>query len=196
MKRFFFWLHTYGGFLFFPLLIVFGLSALNINHKFSIMQPRQDWTDSQTQINITNLTDNQLLAEALRDSLSLMGWCPYWTQDRNEERFKFSVVHNGAEYRVEATLKTGIINIKRRANGFGSILNSLHFLNEDLPRGSWIINSWQYFKDFCVFYIIVAIFSGLYFFVKRKTGLVPCIICLGTTLIITTILIICVWQIG
>lgn len=196
MKKFFSWLHTYCGFLFFPLLIILGLSALNINHKFSIMKPHQDWTESQTQVNIINLADNQLLAEAIRDSLGLMGWCPFWTQNRNVERFRFNIMHNGAEYRIDAALKTGIVKVKRRANGFFSVLNSLHFFNNDLPRGSWIINSWQYYKILCIFYIILAIISGIYLFVKRKTGIVPGIIVLFSAMVISTILMIYIWQIG
>ena len=196
MKKFFSWSHTYAGFLFFPLLIIFGLSAIHINHKMSIMKPRQQWTESQAQINIVNLTDNQALAEAIRDSLGLMGYCPYWTHNRNEERFRFNIMHNGAEYRIDAALKTGIVKINRRGNGFGSVLNTLHFFNHDLPRGSWIINSWQYYKNLCVFYIILAIISGIYFFIRSKTGLVPGIIVMSSALIFSTLLMVYIWLIG
>lgn len=196
MKRFFILLHTYGGFFFFPLLIIFGMSALNINHKFSIMQPRQIWTVSQSQIIIPNLKDKQLLAEAIRDSLGLIGWCPPWTQYLNEERYKFNVNNNGAERRIDAILKTGIVNVARRANGFGPILNSLHFFDGNLPGGKWIITGWKYFKDFCIYYMILALFSGLYLFMKRKTGYVPGFIVLGFALLISSILMLYIWLIG
>lgn len=196
MKRFFTLFHTFGGFLFFPLLIIFGLSALNINHKFSIMQPQQVWTKSRSQIVIPDLANNQLLAEAIRDSLGLIGWCPAWTQNLNEERYKFNINHNGAERRVEAILKTGIVTVERRANGFGAILNSLHFFDGNLPDGPWIITSWKIFKDSCFFYMILALFSGLYLFMKRKSGYIPGLIFLGTALLISSILMLYIWQVG
>lgn len=196
MKRFFTLLHTFGGFLFFPLLIIFGLSALNINHKFSILKPRQIWIKSQFQILIPDQADNMLLAEAIRDSLGLIGWCPDWTQKRDEERYRFNVNHNGAEQRIEAILKTGIVNVERRANGFGAILNSLHFFDGNLPGGSWVITSWKLFKEFCFYYMILALFSGLYLFLKRKTGYIPGLIVLGIALLYSSILMLYIWQIG
>jgi hypothetical protein len=125
-----------------------------------------------------------------------MGWCPYWNQNRNDEIFKFNNVHPGAERRIEANLKTGIVLVKRRASGFGSILNSLHFFNETLPQGSWIINSWKYFKNSFVFYIIITVFSSSYFFLIKKKRVFPVLICLCSALMISTLLMVYLWQIG
>lgn len=193
MKDIFQKLHTYGGFLFFPLLIIFGISALHINHKFSIFAQHQVWTESHVQISIVNSADNMQLAEVIRDSLGIMGWLPDWRQERNGEIYWFNINHNGAENRIEANLETGVVKINRRATGFGSVLNSLHFFNTDLPGGSLIINSWQYYKNACFFYIILAIISGLYFFLKRQSRLIPPLIFVGSALIITILLIIFIW---
>jgi len=193
MKRLFIALHTYGGFLFFPLLLILGFSSLNFNHHFGVMQPEENWTETQTTFDVANLAGKKMLAENLRDSLGLMGFCPSWTQELNEETFKFSVVHNGAEYMIDISLKTGETIVRRRSNGIGNVINSLHMFNGNIPEGTMIINSWQYFKNICNYYLIVIIFTSLYFFLKRKPRLLLFFV---LTLAVSTTLMIYIWLVG
>lgn len=189
-------IHTYGGFLFFPVFIILGLDALNVNHPFSLFKPHENWTDSQKIISIPDIRDNKALAESIRDSLGLMGWLPEWTMARENERFRFDITHNGAEYRIGAGLKTGVVSIKRKAKGFGSVLRSLHPFNENLPAGTLIVNSWQYYKDAGFFYVLLAVISGIYFILKLKKGKKAAIVAVCTALTISLLLFIYVWQIG
>lgn len=175
-------------------MIIFGLSAININHKLKLLSPKGEWVESQKMIKINDNTDKQQLAGAIRDSLGLMGWCPYWTQNRNNEIFRFEITHNGAEYRITTNIDSGSISIKRKPKGIGNILNSLHFFNEDLPSGTKIVNSWKYYKDLCFIYLIIAVITGIWLALKgrnRKVGLLV----LGSSAVISCILIIFVWLI-
>ena len=194
MKKIFFFLHTFGGFIFFPLLIIFGLSAIHINHHFLIS--KNDWIEARVQHNLVNTDDNQILAESIRDSLGFMGHCPYWTQERTNDFFNFSVMRIGAEYKIEANIKTGNIKISKRPHGFASIINALHFFNHDLPRGTKIINSWQYYKNLFVLYISIAIISGIYLFFKNKKKRTSGHIILFSSLAFSIFLFIYIWQIG
>lgn len=196
MRRLFSLIHTYGGFLFFPLLIIFGLSALHINHGLKIFEQGEEWDESHRQINVQFIENKQQMAEAIRDSLGLMGWCPYWTQNRNNTRYRFDITHNGAEYKIDTDLQTGNVKIRRRAKGFGSVLNSLHFFNENLPSGTGVVNSWKHYKNVAFFYFAITIISGIYFFIKRKTGIKTGLIVLMSVFLISAGLIIYVWQIG
>lgn len=196
MRKFLSWLHTYGGLLFFPLLLIFGLSALHINHSLGFFVPHVEWTESKKTISLHDTTDNQILAESIRDSLGLMGWCPYWTQNRNENRFRFDITHNGAEYKIDAGLETGLIKIKRRSKGFGNVLNSLHFFNENLPSGTHLVNSWQHYKNLCFIYIIIAIISGIYLFIRKKSSLATGFIIIISMLSFSAFLLLYVWLIG
>jgi hypothetical protein len=189
-------IHTYGGLLFFPVLIIVGISAYDVNHPLSFLKPHEKWTISEKTIYIPEIKQNNKLAESVRDSLGLMGWLPDWKMNRNNERFIFEISHNGAEYRINAELKTGRVEIKRRAKGFGSTLRSLHPFNENLPSGTFLVNSWQYYKDASVFYVILAIASGLWFFLKRKTGRTAGIIVIVSALLLTLLLTYYTWQTG
>lgn len=189
-------IHTYGGFLFFPVFIILGLSALHVNHPFRFFLPTEKWTESEKSVVIPQIKDNMLLAQSLRDSLGLMGWLPDWTMHRDNEAFRFEITHNGADYRIEARLKTGKVKIKRRAKGFGSVLHSLHPFNENLPAGCFTVNSWQYYKDVSVLYVILAVISGIYFFLKRNNGKTTGIIVICSSLFLSFILMIYVWHAG
>ena len=168
-------LHIYGGLIFFPYLLIFGLSTLYINHDFKIFREKQDWTVRKMVIDIADIEDNQQLAESIRDSLELMGWCPWWIQNRDESQFRFSIDHFGSEHRINANLGTGELIVNRRNKGFWSVLHSLHFLGSDVPRANKVINSWQYYQDFTVIYLIIAIITGVYMFLEskkeKKTGI-------------------------
>lgn len=185
-------LHSFGGLLFFPLLIIFGISALHINHKITFLEPGGEWCETERLIKINDNSDKQQLAEAIRDSLGLMGWCPYWKQSRNNDNFKFNIAHNGADYSIDADLASGKVKINRKSKGAGSILNSLHFFNEDLPSGTRIVNTWKYYKDLCFIYLIISVSTGIWFALmkKKRTG---GIIVLSSSILVSILLIIGVW---
>jgi hypothetical protein len=157
-----------------------------------ILMPKGEWTETQKKININDNIDKQQLAEAIRDSLGLMGWCPYWTQHRDKEIYSFEITHNGAEYRIAANIDSGNVSIKRRPKGLGSILNSLHFFNEDLPSGTKIVNTWRYYKDLCFIYLLIAIVTGIWLTLKSRKKFRE-IIVLCSALAMSCILILYVW---
>jgi len=197
MKNLLLKIHLYGGLLFLPSLLIFGLSSLHINHNFQLFQEQQEWTqEAEINLHFEDISDNQLLAETIRDSLGLMGWCPWWMQDRKDDLYSFSVTHNGAEYEINADLAKDLVEIKRRSKGFGNIIHSLHFLGEEIPNGTIAINSWRYYQDFTVVYLLLAIATGIYLFLRRKqerkTGL---LICCGFFLA-SIMLMVYIWQVG
>ncbi len=189
-------IHIYGGLLFFPYLLIFGLSTLHINHDFKIFREKQDWTERKMVIDIAEIEDNQQLAESIRDSLGLIGWCPWWTQNRNESRFRFSIDHFGSEHRISANLGTGEVIVNRRYKGFLSVLHSMHFLGSDVPRANRVINSWQYYQDFTVFYLIIAIITGIYMFLESKKEKKTGIVILSGFFVASLTFMIYLWLVG
>jgi hypothetical protein len=196
MKKLLPLLHTYGGLLIFPVLIILGISALNVNHHFDFLRPKQNWTETHAHVNIVNNADNRLLAEAIRDSLLLTGRCQNFNQKRDSGLFRFAVGNNGAEYRLEVKINTGEIKIRRRATGFGAVLNSLHFFNGKLPKSNWLINGWQYYKIVFLIYFLISIISGIYLLVTRRKNPTTAIIIIGSAVLFTILLMIYVWKIG
>ncbi len=196
MKKILREIHIYGGLIFLPYLFIFGISTLYINHDFKLFRENQDWTETKNQIEIEDSGDNQILAESIRDSLGLIGWCPWWTQNRKESRFRFSIEHFGSEHRIDANITTGQLVVKRRSKGFLSVLQSMHFLGEKVPRANMVINSWQYYLNFTVIYLILAIVSGIYLFVNRKKELRTGLVIIGGFLTFSYSLMVYIWLVG
>ena len=96
-------IHLYAGLLCSSYLIVFGISSLNFNHHFG--KPATLKSERQRGLNSLPATnDDQRLAEALRDTLGLVGWTLPWETRRAETEdslyFHFAVNRPGKEYRV------------------------------------------------------------------------------------------------
>jgi hypothetical protein len=164
-------IHLYGGLLFFPYLLIFGLSSLNINHQFSFFDEKQYWEEpvyKKIQLPSQFIDDNQNLSEAVRDSLNLMGWCPWWNRSRSDSTYRFLVMNFGNEYKLNLNIVSGDVEITRRYKGLPHIFKALHFLGEQVPNANFIINSWKYFQNLTVFYVIFAAAIGVVLFLKRQ----------------------------
>ncbi len=197
MKNLLLKIHLYCGLFFSPLLLIFGLSSLHINHHFQLFEENQGWSEeTEIKLHLKDTSDNQFLAEAIRDSLGLMGWCPWWEQYRKADKYRFGVVHNGAEYEINADLSKDLVSIKRRGKGFGNILQSLHFLGEEIPGGTLAINSWRYYQALSVVYLLLASATGIFLFTRRKKERIAgLLICFGF-FCASILLMLYVWQVG
>lgn len=96
-------IHLYTGLLCSSYLILFGISSLNFNHHFGKAATLKN--ERQRSLNaLPALTDDQRLAEALRDTLGLVGWTLTWETHRSETAdslyFHFAVARPGKEYQV------------------------------------------------------------------------------------------------
>lgn len=96
-------IHLYAGLLCSSYLLLFGISSLNFNHHFG--KPAALKSERQRSLGaLPALTDDQRLAEALRDTLGLVGWTLTWETRRSETvdslYFHFAVARPGKEYRV------------------------------------------------------------------------------------------------
>lgn len=96
-------IHLYAGLLCSSYLILFGISSLNFNHHFG--KPTTLKNERQRSLGtLPAITDDQRLAEALRDTLGLVGWTLPWETRRSETAdslyFHFAVARPGKEYSV------------------------------------------------------------------------------------------------
>jgi hypothetical protein len=169
MKRTLLQLHLYFGLSCAVYLIIFGLSSLNMNHHFGWMQPVNSEKHWEAGVTVPEIDDNGQLAQALRDSLGLMGWAPPWRFRMQPDTIRFAVVHLGKEYKISVVKDDGKVDVTEVTKGFWPTLNSLHFLGESIPRGPWLLNSWQYYQDMTVLFIMFSIVSGVYLWAKRPT---------------------------
>ncbi len=95
--------HLYAGLLCSSYLILFGISSINFNHHFG--RPSTLKAERQRGLRaLPAIDDDQRLAEALRDTLGLVGWTLPWETGRSETAdslyFRFAVSRPGKEYTV------------------------------------------------------------------------------------------------
>jgi len=183
--------------LFFPYLLIFGLSSLHINHRFSFMEENQEWEKLENRkIALETTGDDQQLAENIKDSLGIMGWCPWWEQERNESSYHFKITNFGAEYKIILYDSTSTLEVSRRAKGIGHVFHSLHFLGENIPNGTRIVNSWHYYQNLTVLFILIAAITGTILFLKRKKERVVGISIAVVSFSLSIILMLYIWLVG
>jgi hypothetical protein len=168
VRNLFIQLHLYAGLACFPYFIIFGISSLNINHDFAFMKPSETTIRWQKRLAVPDLKDNQQLADNMRDSLGLMGWAPYWEQEKGPELYAFTVTHPGKDYTINAFLSQNRVEVTEKSKGFWPVFNSLHFLGGDIPNAPVLINMWQYYQNLSVVVMLFSMATGIYLFLKRK----------------------------
>lgn len=180
--------HLYAGLLCLPYFIIFGISSLNFNHHFSFMQPRNNSIHWQKQIHIPPYQNDQQFADAVRDSLHLMGWTPPWELKKDSAGFQCMITHPGKDYIVRVFNNQPVIQVEEIRKGFWPVFNSLHGFNEKIPGSPAFLNSWGIYSNVAVLVMLFSIISGIYIFLKnkkeRKTGFFILSGCLAFSLLI------------
>lgn len=180
--------HLFAGLLCFPYFIIFGISSLNFNHHFQFMEPGKNIIHWQKQIIIPPFQDEQQFADAIRDSLGLIGWSSPWEIKKDTTGFQFMITHPGKNYAISVFNNEPVIKVEEAWKGFWPVLNSLHGFNEKIPGVPVFVNAWGIYSNVVVLVMLFSIISGIYIFLKnkkeRKTGLFILFSCLGFSLLI------------
>lgn len=160
-------LHVYSGLFTSFYLIAFGLSAIILNHKLDVERKElATWWGSKVKVN-SKLPD-QKIAENTRDQLGLMGWIPTWEFKRENDRFKFRIVHPGRNYHVDLNLDRGDVSIAEAPKGFIAVFHGLHFLNGKIPNAPLLIRTWAVYQWFTLFIMLISLLLGLWLWLKYR----------------------------
>jgi hypothetical protein len=179
-------IHIYGGLACFWYFIILGVSSLQFNHHFKFMEPQRDsivW-ESQS-IALNDSLDDLKLAEAIRDSLSLMGWQLPWDMWRDSFSIHFAMEQPAKRYFITYTFDSNAAKIVETRKGFWPVFNSLHGAGL-VPNGSFT-TLWQWYTRAAVIVGIFSIVTGLYIWMEsnedKKSGLLILFICMAGALI-------------
>lgn len=175
MRKWMLNIHLYGGLLCAPYLIIFGFSSLHFNHHFGFVEKTADATTWQAPLQIEPGTNNDALAEAVRDKLGLMGWPLPWETKRDAAgNLQFKMERPGRSYTVHADFEAHTARIESQSKGFWEVLNSLHALGS-VPN-SRFTPWWSWYTELCTAFVAFAAVSGLYLWVnskrERKAGMI------------------------
>lgn len=155
-------IHLYSGLICFWYLMILGTSSLNFNHHFSFMQSeghKKTWSDP---IHLTNnFTDDLKLSEAIRDSLSLIGWpLPWETWHDSTGIFHFALEHPGKRYVVDYSFNNQVAQVQETPKGFWRVFNSLH--GAGAVPNSLFMHAWKWYSRVTVVLVIFSVILGIY----------------------------------
>jgi len=168
-------IHIYGGLACFWYLIILGVSSLHFNHHFKFMEHRSDSIVWERQsLAVDESLDDLQLAEAIRDSLSLMGWPLPWEMWRDSAALHFAMEQPAKRYFITYNFAGNEVEVIQRSKGFWNVLNALHGAGS-VPNGPFT-TLWQGYTRLTVITVILSIITGVYIWLKskkdKKTGFV------------------------
>ena len=163
-------IHLYCGLFTVFYLIAFGFSSIVLNHNLKLENAdvTHVWSSDIAIGDIDKELDNRELAEYARNELGLMGWTPFWLFKRDSISFQFSITHPGRNYRVNLDLVSGKTVVEEVPKGFLAVLNSLHFLNGQVPNAPGLIKSWAAYQWLALLTMLVSLFLGLWLWIKHQ----------------------------
>jgi hypothetical protein len=146
--------------------VAFGFSSIVLNHDIKLEKDliSHQWdTVSSTNFNDKDNTD---IAESVKNEMRLMGWTPYWLFNRDSLSFQFTVTHPGRNYRINLDLVDGRVKVAEIPKGFLAVLNSIHFLNGNIPNAPIVLRSWAVYQWLALLTMLVSLFLGLWLWIK------------------------------
>jgi hypothetical protein len=179
MRSIFRQIHLYGGLFCSPYLLVFGLSSIDFNHRFSVLSGNAEVRRSQR--TVVGPVFNEPVVGALtkdvrearrkdyagnvRDQLGLFGHVlPWetWIEDDGEFR---TVIHRpGREYEIR--VNRGVATVKETRNsGFRALLGLHGF--EGLPKAPFV-STWKWYTELTVWFVLFMVGSGVFLWTFRK----------------------------
>jgi hypothetical protein len=167
MRKWMLNIHLYGGLLCAPYLIIFGFSSLHFNHHFSFVTRNGDPQKWELPLQLEPMTNNDAMAESVRDSLGLMGWpLPWQTKRDSGGDLQFTMERPGKSYAIRTELKQHLARVESRSKGFWQVVNSLHALGS-VPNSKFT-PWWSWYTELCTGFVVFAAISGIYLWLNSK----------------------------
>ena len=158
-------IHLYAGLLCSSYFVIFGLSSLNFNHHFGPLTEvdRAQWT---RQLDLPAIAEDRDRAQAVRDTLGLPGWTPWWRFRTDEDgTFHFELTRPGKHYAMHLA-PDGHLRVEEHRTGFWSVANALHATMRipNAPLISW----WGVYTELCFWVVLGSAGTGIYLWTRRR----------------------------
>ena len=158
-------IHLYASLLCSSYFVIYGISSLNYNHHFgeAIKVDQAQW---ERQLNMPVFDKDHTLTKAVRDTLGLPGWTPWWRYKKDEDgTFHFELVRPGKHYDMHLA-PDGHLRVEEHRTGFWPVVDALHALMEipNAPLLSW----WGVYTEFCFWVVLFSAGTGIYLWTRRR----------------------------
>lgn len=173
-------LHLYFGLSISPIIFIFSISVLVLNHPeyFNKLHPNEELPPIQTQINTFTAQDSDLsTAKAIIQQLDIAGEIDWIS--KTDSTFSFPVNNPGLNKWVSVNTKTGMVTITQKDVGVFNGMTYLHTMpgqhNVMIRGNSFFMKVWKITTDTFVYIVLLVSATGifLWYFLKpeRKLGI-------------------------
>ncbi len=164
MKKIVLDIHIYLSLLCAGYMIIYGVSGIAFNHD--VHPSERDGVEWEAVVEVQDADEDQVLAEAVRDRLDLVGWVPFWRLSHPEpDEFVFFVDRPAREYRVHLYQSTGVVQVSESDRGVLGAVIGLHGL-QGMPNSNWG-RTWAVYTEISIWALVFSVISGIWFWWLR-----------------------------
>ena len=164
MKKIVLDIHIYLSLLCAGYMIIYGVSGIAFNHD--IHPSESDGVEWEAVVEVPAADEDQVLAEAVRDRLDLVGWVPFWRLSHPKpDEFVFFVNRPAREYRVHLYQSTGVVQVSESDRGVLGAVIGLHGL-QGMPNSNWG-HTWAVYTEISIWALVFSVISGIWFWWLR-----------------------------
>ncbi len=192
--------HVYGGLLTAGFLIAFSYSAFVHQHHPKFPKQGTKTVQWEQELNIPDISGKREYKMAVRDSLGLFGYTPWWEDYRDSLGIHhFMLSRPGKKYWVTVPEKGNVYKIDEVRSGFWDVINQLHPLSGGMRGhgdGPLFIQAWKIVSLLLALVLLGVMIITIHFwysrsFKKRRSWFI-----VGAMFLFPVILIIFIWLVG
>lgn len=175
-------LHLYLGLFISPVLLVYAISVVLLNHAYLPWGGTDDANASTRTLSVSVPdAENSLdLAKGIREQLGESAEIGYVNLNQEERRLTFPLEKPGEHSMVRVDLATGVAEIETRQSGVWDAMIYLHMMpgpHNVAIRGNWFFTRlWGWVADATVYLTLFLTATGVYLWAllkaERRVGLI------------------------
>ena len=146
-RRFLDRFHVYGGLFSVGFLIIFSISAFYHQHHPKFPKPGDKSIHWEASLTIPDTNTNHNFKLAVRDSLGLFGYVPWWQDYRDSLGVHhFMITRPGKQYWVTVPLEGDVYKIREIRTGPWPVIVALHPLASGMRghgQGPFFLKAWR-----------------------------------------------------
>lgn len=193
-------LHFYLGLFFSPLLVLFAVSTLMLNHRGSAAIRPTSISQTATEaipVDPTGTPGSLAQARDLLRQLGIRGEIDYLSHDPRNGTLMIPVTTPGEIVRVDVDLKSRSARVSRREQGLAGALVYLHKMpgpHNAALRGNWAGTVWwAALADGVVYGLLLITMTGLWLWWRSRPGRVPGVLAIGAGVVSLLTLLVGLW---
>jgi hypothetical protein len=189
-------LHVYGGLVLSFYVIALGISSLQFQHRFVEFQPGKKVVSWEQSIDLPHIEDKGLLKAAIRDSLQLNGYLPWWKEYTDSTGiYHFMISRPGKQYWVTIPEAYNRVLVEESRMPFLSVVFALHPLTGGF-NGPGFAKIWRIIPEIMSVFLLVIIVLSIQQWYAQSFSKKRSWIIVSALTSISILLIFLVWLVG